>query len=152
MILALIVDNVVASIATVSTEEEIQALGRQYALTIDITNANPQPTVGWVFDGNQLVLGPGMAAIAATRKITKLGLRRRLTFTELCALESASATIPAVAALKGNLTVANYVDLNRADTLAGIGMLVSLGLVTSDRAAAILGAAITEEERYRGNE
>lgn len=152
MILALIVDNVVASIATVSTEEEIQALGRQYALTIDITDANPQPTVGWVFDGNTLVLGPGMAASAATKKITKLGLRRRLTFTELVTLTTAAKSNDAIAALKDNLMVATYVDLNRADTIAAIGYLVSAGLITSERAEAIRSAPVQEEERYKGLE
>jgi hypothetical protein len=151
MIVALISDNVVSSIVTVESDEEFQVKTHGYSNAIDITDANPQPVVGWVFDGNHLSPGPGQGA-TATRKITKLGLRQRFTFSELCALTAAAQTTTPVAALLGNLSVATYVDLNRADTAGGIGLLVSIGLLTPERATAILTAPIQELEKYKGTD
>lgn len=155
MLLALISNNIVSSIATALTDDDVQSLAAQYQNVIDITSANPQPQVGWVLNGNTLV-DPNASAIP-TRKITKLGLRQRFTFPELCAITAASQStntaisIP-VQVLLSNLSVATYVDLNRPDTIGGMGLLVSVGVITSARANTILTAPISSVEIYRGNE
>jgi hypothetical protein len=145
------IDNIVSEIRTINTEEELQHLSSSYAGIIDITNDNPRAVVGWEFDGNKLIPPLGQSFIPS-RKITKLGLRRRLTFTELCVLTTAAKSIVQVEALMGNLSVSTFIDLNRADTVAGFGMLVSLGLLTSARANEILSAEVKEDEKYKGNE
>lgn len=155
MNLALIKDQVVVAIGSAQTEEDIHALGSRYDLVIDITDSNPAPTVGWVLSGNQLI-DPSATAVA-TRKITKLGMRQRFTFSELVAITGASQSTNAnialpVQVLLGNLSVATYIDLNRADTIGGLNLLVSLGVLTSSRAAEILSAPISSSEMYRGNE
>lgn len=77
-------------------------------------------------------------------------MRQRFTFTELCALESAAQTIVQVKVLIGNLNVASFVDLTRSDTISGLGLLVSLGLLTSQRMSEILNTPPTEYEIYKG--
>lgn len=141
----LINDGTVADIKTL-TDEEIQAIGSQYAVILDYDLIYPPPHIGDLFNGTTVV------GASAARKITKLALRRRLTFPELIALTTAAMTNATIAALKDNLTVANYVDLNRPDTIAGVGILVSAGLLTSDRATAILSAPIQDDEKYKGTE
>ena len=155
MLLALIANNVVSSLATAQTDDDVHALANQYQNVIDITSSNPQPQVGWILSGNALV-DPSASAVP-TRKITKLGLRQRFTFTELCSITAASqstntsVSIP-VQVLLNNLAVATYIDLNRSDTIGGMGLLVSVGVITSDRANAILSAPMSSAEIYRGNE
>lgn len=151
MIVALISENLVSKIITVNSDDEFQEQTKGYSNSIDITDQNPQPIVGWVFDGNHLSPGPGQSS-TGTKKITKLGLRQRLTFTELCAITTAAQTIAPVAALLGNLNVSTYIDLNRSDTRGGVNLLVSLGLLTSDRATEILNTPIQDFEKYKGNE
>jgi hypothetical protein len=150
MRVALIQDNVVQSIITTASDEDYYEKTKGYSNAIDITDSNPQPQIGWVFTGSDLVDPTGSAV--PTRKITKLGLRQRLTFSELIALTAAARTVDAVAALKDNLTVANYVDLERQDTKNAMALLVSLGLITSDRAAIVLSAPIQDYEKYKGTD
>lgn len=148
MLYAVVKDNVVTDVDTF-TDEQVQVLARTAQVVIDVSEMLDKPELGWIFDGSKIV---APADFHPTRRITKLGLRRRLTFTELCALEAASATDVRVAALKGNLNVATYVDLNRVDTVAAMGLLQSLTLLTPERAAEILNAPIQDDERYKGNE
>lgn len=150
---ALIQGGVVVAILDLS-EEQIQIAARENQAVIDISDLNPVPLVGWAFDGTKIIVPAGYGA---TRKITKLGFRQRLTFTELINITGAAmSTDPSVAlplqVLLSNLQVATYIDLNRADTQGGLGLLISLGLMSSDRVAAVLAAPITESERYKGGE
>lgn len=144
MKLALIKNSAVKSVVDVSTEEEAQELAQQNEAIIDITTLSPQPQVGWFLSGNKLVTNGTNGPI----KITRLGMRRRFTFTELCALETSAQSIIQVKVLLNNLMVATYVDLTRADTIAGLGLLVSLGLLTSDRMTQILNNPLTDDEKY----
>lgn len=151
MKLALISENIVSGFSVISSDDEFQSLSRIYSNLVDVTDANPMPEIGWVCDGSKL-LPPGGAIVLPAKKITKLGLRQRFTFGELCALTAAASSTVPVAVLLANLSVATYVDLNRPDTVGGMNLLVSLGLLTADRANAILTAPIQPSETYKGNE
>lgn len=129
-----------------ATEEESNSLAGQWEMLIDITDFPSQPQVGWFLEGNKLVTNGTNGSI----KITKLAMRQRFTFTELCALETAAQTIIQVKVLLGNLNIASYVDLTRPDTIGGLGLLVSLGLLTSERMTVILNTPPTEYEIYKG--
>lgn len=144
MKLALIKNNTVKSIVDVSTEEEAQSYANTNEAIIDITDISPQPQVGWFLSGNKLITNGTSGPI----KITKLGMRRRFTFTELCALETAATSVIQVKVLLNNLMVATFVDLTRSDTIAGLGLLVSLGLLTTDRMTQILNNPLTDDEKY----
>ena len=144
MKLALIKNNTVKSIVDVSTEEEAQEYAHNNDAIIDITDISPQPQIGWFLSGNKLITNGTNGPI----KITKLGMRRRFTFTELCTLEIAANSVIQVKVLLNNLMVATYIDLTRSDTIAGLGLLVSLGLLTSDRMNQILNNPLTHDEKY----
>ncbi|WP_108945646.1 hypothetical protein [Shewanella halifaxensis] len=84
-------------------------------------------------------------------KITRLAFFSRLTHDELVAIDLASigATVEA-ATVRSVLLIANaasYVELTRPDTIKGVNALVTLNLLTQERATAILEDEIQEIER-----
>lgn len=146
MLYALIRENIVTGIADLS-ESDIQILSHNYPTIMDITNLTPQPQIGWVFDGVDIV------GASPSMKITKLGMRQRFTFSELILLTKASNPTdssfnPAVQVLMENLQIATFVDLLRPDTKGGINLLVSLGLISSARASTILNTPPRSDEVY----
>ena len=139
--------NTVVAVQTISDDPEAMAyakLSAQYPYVIDIGDLFPQPAVGWTLQGNTLV-GPPTGT-----RITKLAMLQRFTVPERIAIlsyiQSNPASVPAI--LLQNISVATYVDLSRADTIAGINYLVSFSLITSARATAILTTPITPIEAY----
>lgn len=115
--------------------------------------------VAWVSQGNQPT--EVTIAVLASRKITKLAFRNRFTTTEKVALEMASLDNPAgtmqqrqlQAALRvylKDLDNATFVDLERADTVAGVNQLATMGIITADRAAKILTDPIQPSEMPNG--
>lgn len=136
MLCALVSNGIVVEIKEV-TLEEIQEISNLYSNIVDITNSNPCPQVGWSFNGAILIPPTGTTA-QVSMKITKLALRQRLTVQELMALQTASQTSVFLQVLKDNLSVSTFIDLSRSDTVAGIGALVSMGILTAERANTIL--------------
>lgn len=115
--------------------------------------------VTWVGAGNQ----PNQVQVqmASSRKITKLAFRNRFTTSEKVALEMASLDNPAgtmqqrqmQAALRvylKDLDNATFVDLERADTVAGVNQLVAVGIISSERATKILTDPINPSEMPSG--
>jgi hypothetical protein len=147
MKVAIVLEKNVTQILDVENEEAVQDLMKKFPVVVELSEYDPEPKVGWEWDGAKLFDPEGAGP---SRKITKLGLRQRLTFSELMALTTASKTIVAVEALMGNLTVATYVDLNRADTVGAMNLLVSLGLISAERGQQILNNPIQDQEKYRG--
>jgi len=95
------------------------------------------------------------------RHITKLAFRNRFTMAEKAAIEIAALDNPGApmaqrgqaaglrAAMKDQ-EVAQYIDLNRAETRGGVQALEAAGLIGTGRAAQILDGAIQPQEVYRG--
>lgn len=92
-------------------------------------------------------------------KITRLAFRNRFTQTEKVTLELAAADNPAAtmptrqlaASLRARMADqrdATYVDLDRADTRAGVLALETYGLIAAGRALEILDATVTAEEAF----
>lgn len=146
MKLALLKNNTVKSIVDVDTDADAEEYAKQYEAIVDITEQVPAPQVGWYLLGSTLVSNGANGEI----KITKLALRQRFTFPELIALHTASQTEVALQVLLANVTVATFIDLNRADTIAAMGLLVSMGLLTSERMNVILSTPPAAHERYVG--
>ena len=101
---------------------------------------------------------PAPPPVPEPQRITRLAFRNRFTAAEKVALEIAALDNPAAAmparaqaaALRANqadLAAATFVDLQRADTRAGVQMLETAGLLASGRVLEILDAEITPEER-----
>lgn len=94
-------------------------------------------------------------------RITKLAFRNRFTQAEKVAIEIAALDNPAAsmpvraqsAALRASqqdVAVAQFIDLTRADTRAGVQMLETAGLLAAGRALEILDTPPTEMEVWNG--
>lgn len=83
-------------------------------------------------------------------KITRLALRQRFTFSERVTIETAAETDAAVRVMLKDQDSATFIDLSRQDTIDGVNMLASKGLITEARASEILTAPVQEIERYKG--
>jgi hypothetical protein len=100
----------------------------------------------------------GVLTLLPSRRITRLAFRNRFSTAEKVALEIAGLDNPAApmaeraqaAALRANaadLAAATFVELDRADTRAGVLMLETAGLLAVGRALEILDVPVTAEER-----
>lgn len=95
------------------------------------------------------------------RHITKLAFRNRFTAAEKAAIELAALDVPTApqqvraqaASLRATMKdqeAAQFIDLNRPETRAGVQALEAGGLLAVGRAAVILDGPISEVEVYRG--
>lgn len=142
-----IIDDFAVSQTLQIDDSQFSALAAQHQLIVDISTANPVPQVGWVFNGSQIVAPPGYNP---TIKLTKLKFRLRFTVPELVGVFMASASNPMLQLLLSNQAIADYVDLLDPVTIAGVGYIESLGLITADRMNAILTTPPTADELYQG--
>ena len=106
---------------------------------------------GWTYDGT--VFAPP-APQPEVRHITRLAFLSRFTDAEAVAIDLASigSTVPA-ASMRRYTTKVNastFIDLDRADTRAGVTALEGAGLLAAGRALVILDAPVQDFERYRG--
>ena len=146
MMLAIVNEWVVTNIVTID-ESDFQKYSNNCQIAIHIDGIYPQPQIGWTFDGR--LLNPP-AGFTPSMKITRLAFRERFTFPELVAIQTAQASNPALQVLEGNLSASTFIDLTRADTIQGVGLLASLGLITPTRANTILTTIPTAIELYQG--
>ena len=142
----------------------------RWALIIDgqVTNVVeqiPSPGDGWQDCTGQHV-GPGMlvdggsySVPAKPRHITVLAFRNRFMQAEKVSVEIASLDDPSApmpqralaAALRANqldVQAAAYIDLDRADTRAGVQALEAATILAAGRALEILDAPIAAHEEY----
>jgi hypothetical protein len=79
--------------------------------------------------------------------ITKLAFRFRLTDAEYVGILAAAKTEIAVQAWLETFNMVSQINLADARTIAGVQQLAALDLLTDERAATILTAPVSEEER-----
>lgn len=88
------------------------------------------------------------------RAITRLAFLDRFADEEAIAIDLASigATVDAAAMRRymSKVNAATFIDLDRADTRAGLQALEAGGLLGTGRALEILDAPVQDVERYRG--
>lgn len=82
-----------------------------------------------------------------SKRITKLAFRNRFTFAEKVAIEDAAKTDSQVRVMLDDQAAANFIDLDRPDTVAGLDMLVAKSLLTTTRRDEILNDPIQPIER-----
>lgn len=147
MILAIVNNFLVEQIITI--DDSSYALYANNQAAIDVTATTPQPQVGWIFNGSTLTAPANMI----DTKITKLAFRERFTLAEQVGIKAAEIGSGQVAltlqVLEDYATAATYIDLSRTDTQTEVATLVSLGLLTQDRATAILTTPPTAIELYQ---
>lgn len=73
-----------------------------------------------------------------TTIFTKLQFQLRFTFDELVAIETVAETNPAVRVLQRQQETADFIDISDQNTILGIMYLVSVSLLTNERAIEIL--------------
>lgn len=99
------------------------------------------------------VPAPGPAPVPAPVRITKLAFLSRFTDSEYIQFDLASmgATVQAAAMRRfmSKVNAAEHIDLQRADTRAGVQALVGT-LLTAERAAAILDTPPEAHEVFHG--
>lgn len=130
------------------------------------------PTADLVAPG--VFVGPGFARVSAgvyaapavddppdppdpgpiRRWVTKLAFRQRFTAIERAtityAARQASPEAAGIQSYLDDVQAATYIDLERADTRAGVQGLEAATLLASGRAAEILDDPIGYDEEYRG--
>lgn len=126
-------------------ESELASYATRYQCVYDLSNVNPLPPIGALFDGKVLA-----NPLAQTKRITRLAMRQRFTVPELVAILTASKTDPVIEILLGNIQVSTYIDLTRTETIQGVMYLAQQGIITLERAQAILNNEVQEIERYTG--
>lgn len=130
-----------------SHTEAVEWTGMEFATHDHVAQAEPP--------------APPPPAPPPVRHITKLAFRNRFTQAEKVAIEIAALDVPtaplqqramaaALRASQQDVAVAQYVDLNRADTRAGVEQLEAAGLLSAGRAAVILDTEPSPTEVYRG--
>lgn len=103
---------------------------------------------------------PEPVAAPVIRRITKLAFRNRFTMAEKVAIEIASLDDPgtpmpqrvlaaSVRASQADVAAATFIDLDRADTRAGVEQMEAAGLLTAGRAAEILDNPIQPTEAHQ---
>lgn len=150
MKLALIKENIVVEIREVNSESDISN-GRDFQNIIDVTNSSPMPTIGWLLSGTELI-GPNgeNSNQINSKRISKLSLLNKFTNSELAAYYTAVEANMSLKILDKKLFAAEFIDLSRPDTIAGIQALASVGIITNNRATEILTTLPSEEEKYKG--
>lgn len=124
--------------------------------------AQDAPDLGAVFNPETKVFGTP----ARRRWLTKLAFDNRFTMPEAIALKLAQMSpvrgdteteaafngrcqlAAQLQVMQSRLNLASYIDLDRADTIAGVQALESLGLLDSGRADEILTGAIAAHEYH----
>lgn len=104
--------------------------------------------LGQVWDGEEW---SSPTAVPAPRHITQLAFQQRFTDAEAIAIDIASigATVPAATVRRylSLVQAARYIDLDRADTRAGVRALETAGLLEDGRSDEILDAPVQAQER-----
>lgn len=83
------------------------------------------------------------------RKLTIGSFRRRFTFDERVAIEE--STVSAVKVLDKDLMTSSFVDLDFPEVIAGMQLLVDVGILTEERKAEMLVDG-QPSEKYNGVE
>lgn len=106
----------------------------------------------WMIDGGVMFPDPNQDyefiydPVVLPTKITRLAFRNRFTGAEKVALYTAAEANIQLKIYLDDLAAATFIDIGRADTIASVNALVSAGLLTSDRAAAILTDPVQSDE------
>lgn len=97
---------------------------------------------------------PEHAPAPVLRHITRLAFLSRFADAEAVAIDLASiGATPQAAGMRryvSKVNAATYIDLDRADTRAGVQALEAAGVLAAGRALQILDAPVQPEEGWRG--
>lgn len=149
---AILNNGVVTDIKDLS-ELEVQEYSTRFAVYC-IEGIDPTPNIGWHLV-NEILIDPDLVGNSGLVFLTKEGFASRFTDYELMKLEEYMDVGPApykyyVRAMDKRMTRTTYIDRSRTSVIAGMGLLVSLGILTSARRDTIMNTPAKAEEIYRG--
>lgn len=120
-----------------------------------------QPDGTWLvyMPGDTLPPAPPEPPPVPQRRITKLAFRNRFTQAEKVSLEIAQLDVPTapmqqralsagLRASQADVMAGMFIDLDRADTRAGVQQLEAAGLLAAGRALQILDAPVQAHEAF----
>ena len=97
---------------------------------------------------------PEQVPVPELRHFTQLAFLSRFSDSEAVAIDLASiGATPQAAGMRrymSKVNAATYIDLDRADTRAGVQALEAAGVLAAGRALQILDAPVQPEERWHG--
>ena len=138
---ALVIGGAVATVVEQATQPAV-SFGGQWAECA----ANVGP--GWAYSGGAF---SAPAVPAPVRHITQLAFLSRFTDAEAIGIDLASIGATEAAAglrrYQAKVAAAKFIDLDRADTRAGVQALEAAGMLAAGRALVILDAPISDPER-----
>jgi hypothetical protein len=102
--------------------------------------------IGWTYNGSTFS-PPAPAPDTRPPIITRLAFRYRMTDAEYVGILNAAKTDVSVAAWIETFNIVSQVNLNDPRTKSGLDMMVSKGLLTSQRETEILTAPVQPDER-----
>lgn len=149
---AFVKDDHVVEIRELHSENDISEDLRSYQAVMLIDGMDPVPQVGWQLSGSSLIDPTGQAK--PSKVMSRLKFLERFTDAELGAIEAFSAqSNPYAYALRAAIRkqqVSEFIDLSLPQVSTGVMNLVGLGLLTLERANAILNTPLKDDEKYRG--
>lgn len=116
--------------------------------SIDLTGLDPQPQIGWLYDGETFSAPPEPDPVPVDLG-TLISLRafiRRLGPADYNAAAAAAETDGTTRYFLKVAEGGSTVDLAHADTIAGLNHLESEGTIAAGRADTILNTPVTAEE------
>ena len=138
---ALVIGGAVATVVEQASLPTVQ-MGGQWVECA----ANVGP--GWTYSGGNFA---APVALAPARYITQLAFLSRFTDAEAIGIDLASIGATEAAAglrrYQAKVAAAKFIDLDRADTRAGVQALEAAGMLAAGRALVILDAPISDPER-----
>lgn len=153
--------RILAVIASGRVENMIVGAPGDFPDAIDVTEANPRPAPGWMFDGEAFSAPVESEPSPPTRRVTRLAFDNRFTQDERIGIDMASIDNPqasyaqrqlqaALRDMRRQVNNATFIDLDRLDTRAGVQQLENIGLLATGRAAEILDNPVQQAEAYAG--
>ena len=159
--IAIIMSGIVEHVIVSDMDFALQEFAAEGVDIIDVSALEPQPGIGWAYASGVFTapIQPPPEPIAPVgygRIITRLAFLSRFTDAEAVAIDLASigATVQAATLRRANAKIssAEEIQLDNAETRAGVQSLETAGLIAAGRAADILDSAVQPHEvpaRYR---
>jgi len=97
----------------------------------------------WVLEDAPVIPAPDYGS-----NISRLAFKLRMTADERKAIRAAAESNADLYDFMDLLSDSTYIDLTRAETIAGVGQLETAGLLASGRGDEVLNAPVTQEEQW----
>jgi len=113
-----------------------------------VDDVTPEPQAGWGYDGQYFIEPAPAPAPDYGKNISRLAFKLRLTADERKNIRAAAESNADLFDFMDLLSDSTYIDLTRAETIAGVGQLETAGLIASGRGDEVLNTPVTQEEQW----